>query len=237
MIPGIAEHPINTSFLHRFLAFYYCFLLLSRWAESDSHVLYEQLWGCNTAMMLSAIGMMCNIPLFTGLSCALVSVDQMCWYIDILVWILTGFKKFPIGVAGYLVWPTTSTMKRITAAHHLWFLPVMVHTLGYRLPADSFVLAALIGTSLCTMSRFTTPFHCLLPLKAGETTPRVLYLNINASYAFWKDVKFRVLHVCNHMSPIIYIPYVMAIGNFLLNLPATLLLNFILSFVPAPAAA
>jgi hypothetical protein len=214
-----------------FILFYYFFLLFSRWAESDSHVLYEQLWACNVSMLFSSIGMFFNMPLLTGLSCALVAVDQLCWYIDIIGWLLTGLRKFPIGVAGYLVWPTTSLMKRVTAAHHLWFLPAMLYTLQWRLPEHSFLMACAVGSALCWVSRFTTPFHCLLPLQPGQTEHRVLYLNINASYAFWKDVKAGFLHICDHTSPFVYLPYLMVLGNVILNLPANLVLAALLRVV------
>lgn len=182
-------------------------------------------------MLLSSIGMFLDLPLFTGMSCAMVAVDQLCWYVDISGYIFSGFKKFPIGVAAYLSWPTTSMSKRITAFHHLWFLPVMLYTLSWKLPEYSILLSAIVGTTLCAMSRFITPFHCLLPKKPGQKEHSVLYLNINTSYAFWKDIKVGFMHVCDFKAPYIYVPFVMSIGNLLLNFPACLLLKGILKVV------
>lgn len=219
---------------------YYCFLLVSRWIESDSHVLYEQVWACNMAMLWSVTGMLTNRPLMTGMACAIVCIDQFMWYVDIAFALCTGFKKFPIGVARYLVWPTTSFMKRVTAGHHLWFLPVMLYSLHWDLPRYSFIAGALImGSSLVAISRFTTPFHCLLPIAptAGDKKTedqykyRVLYLNINTSYAFWKDVKFSFLHVVDHKSPLLMIPFVVVFGNLTFNLAAYGIILQIISLI------
>lgn len=224
---------------------YYFFLLFSRWAESDSHVLYEQVWACNTAMSWTVVGMLTNRPLLTGMACAIVCVDQLMWYIDITVAIFTGFKKFPVGVARYIAWPETSLMKRLTAGHHLWFLPVMLYSLDLELPHYSFVAGALIlGTCLVTISRFTTPFHCLIlntpstKVKVdGEETNhfpyRVLYLNINTCYAFWKDVKFGFLHVVDHRSPWLMIPFVTLAGNVTFNLVAYGIILQTIAFIKA----
>lgn len=46
----------------------------------------------------------------------------MLWYIDVLGYIF--FKKFFIGVAAFLKWPSTPFIKKITTTHHIWFIPL-----------------------------------------------------------------------------------------------------------------
>ncbi len=233
--PELRDYAPHRSYYHpniaAFIAVYYVILCASRWYESDSHVLYEMLWGCNMAMLFSVIAMLTNSPLLAALGGALVTVDQLFWYIDCLGFFLTGCKKFPLGVAAYLLWPTTATMKKITAFHHLWFLPLLLYTLGWTFPVNSFLLSAIVSIVLSLCGRFLTPYYCLLPKPKSapaDEPHKVLYLNINFGYAFWKDIKVKFLHILDHHHPITYIPYVVVAANSLLNLPAFLFLNFIL---------
>lgn len=211
---------------------YYLILCISRWIESDSHVLYEMLWGCNMAMLFTIIGLLINSPLLAGIGAALVTIDQMCWYVDCLGFLFTGCKKFPIGVAAYLIWPSTATMKKVTAFHHLWFLPLLLYVLNYQYPDYSFFLSAVMSAVLGFFGRFFTPFHCLLPKPVNASTDephKVLYLNINFGYAFWKDIKLKFMHVLDHRHPVIYLPFVVVVANTVLNYPAFLLLKLLLA--------
>lgn len=54
---------------------------------------------------------------------AIVSGDQLAWYLDGITYLLTG--KFPIGAMTYLTYPENrSFSKRFFATHHIWFLPL-----------------------------------------------------------------------------------------------------------------
>jgi hypothetical protein len=44
-------------------------------------------------------------------------------YVDVLGFLLTLGRKFPLGVAKYVTWPETSWARRLTSTHHLWFIP------------------------------------------------------------------------------------------------------------------
>lgn len=218
------HHPIFATIL----IFYYLFALVVRWIETDAHVFYEHCWACNFVMLVSAYGMITNSPLCTGMSCVIVAVDQMCWYIDLAGFVLTG--KYHVGVAKYLSNPNISKMKKITAWHHIWFLPLMLYTLHWQLPQYSFTLGSIAASLTTLLARPSIPFYCL-SLNRDESNNnkyKLIYLNVNCPYAFWEDIPFSILHIFNHKAPYLYIPYLYLIANFLLNLPAVLILTLIL---------
>jgi hypothetical protein len=62
----------------------------------------ELLWGCNMGMLMFAVGTITGRPVLVGGAMCIVAVDQLCWYIDIGGYLLTG--KFKVGVAKYLTW-------------------------------------------------------------------------------------------------------------------------------------
>jgi hypothetical protein len=206
----------------------------------------------------------------------MVAIDQICWYVDILGKIFFG--KYPIGAAAYMSWTTTSFMKKCTSFHHLWFIPLALYTIDFKLHILHFVLSAVLASYLSIYARFGTPFHCLIPekkhhsntkTKATATTTtvpatatsasdctsssnssscpsssgndtiavassdskdcrycqegcscKILYLNINMGYSFWKDIKPRVFHIFDHQYPVVYLPYLSLLCNFAMNLPA-----------------
>lgn len=161
-------HP----YIATWLLMYYTFTILLRYWDTDSHVFYEQIWACNLVMIISALGMLLSIPMFTCLSCVIVAVDQMCWYVDIGVLICSGFRLYPVGVAKYLSSPQTSFAKKLTAWHHLWFLPLMLSTVGWELLPKSFLMGSLVASWMTITSRLTTPFHCL------SERPRIVFVDI-----------------------------------------------------------
>ena len=223
--------PQHENYYHPFFACilisYYLFTLIVRWVETDAHVFYEHCWACNFVMLVSAYGMLTNTPLLTGLSCVIVAVDQMCWYLDITGFML--FNKYYIGVAKYLSHPNTSVSKKLTAWHHIWFMPLMLYTLHWQLPAFSFIMGSIMASSMTLVSRPSIPFYCLSQNRDEESNKhKLIYLNVNCPYAFWEDIPFSFLHVLNHKAWYLYIPYLFLIANFVLNLPAVLLLTMLL---------
>jgi len=234
-LPKDRPNPVHQEYYYPkialFILGYYLFLAGSRWYESDSHVLYEMLWACNMGMVFSVVGMLTNSPLLSGLSTALVALDQLLWYFDMIGFLLKGCKKFPIGVAGYLLWPSTGRMKKITAFHHLWFLPLLLYTLNWEFPQYAFPMAVFASLILSVTARIHTPFHCLLPKEPGATEHKVLYLNINFAYAFWKDIKVPFLHWFDHKPVALYLPYIVITANAVLNYPTFLLLTGLLKLV------
>jgi hypothetical protein len=227
-------HPL----LAGFLVCYYIFSLTIRFIETDAHVFYEQCWACNYVMLVSAYGMYTSNPILTGLSCVIVAVDQMCWYLDLLCFVLFG--KYHIGVAKYLSNPDISFAKKLTAWHHIWFLPLMLYTVHWKLPLYSFMLGSIMASTTSLIARTSIPFYCLsankYPLDQNKkyTPPqpkmkyKVIYLNVNCPYAFWEDIPFEFLHWFNHRVWYLYLPYLFLIANCILNLPAVLIMHSIL---------
>jgi hypothetical protein len=130
-----------------------------------------------------------------------VGIDQLLWYVDLLVYFLSG--KFPIGVAGYLFWENTSWSTRITCTHHLWTIPLFLYATR-RLPTIALPLSALIMVMNVTLSRFMTPAAIeVIDVKSSERSkPKLLqkYLNVNLSHSLWKDIKISWLQI-NHDNP------------------------------------
>ena len=85
-----------------------------------------------------------------------VSVDQILWYVDILGFVVK--RKFPVGVAKYLVWPETSNLRRFTSTHHLWFIPLIQYVIGKQvLSHESFSMALINIIILEIIGRTTVP--------------------------------------------------------------------------------
>jgi hypothetical protein len=143
----------------------------------------------------------------------IVSGDQLCWFIDVFSYLLTG--KFTTGVIKYLTYPENRTFsKRVFALHHIWFLPLCIWvTKGHGgMHESSFIAACIITSFLATYCRFFTPFQAKGP---GEE--HIIYLNINGAYEFWKDVNIPLLHFLDHHHPLLYLPYLSITGNLVAN--------------------
>ena len=85
-----------------------------------------------------------------------VSVDQILWCVDILGFVVT--RKFPMGVAKYLMWPQTSNLRRLTSTHHIWFIPLVQYAIGKQvLSYESFNMALINIVVLEIIGRTTVP--------------------------------------------------------------------------------
>lgn len=93
-------------------------------------------------------------------------------------------------VAKYLDAPETTRAKFWTAWHHLWFSPLILWALrnhGF-VPSGSYPLQVVLMTMLGAVSRALTPYQVYEP-KLGPN--HVVYLNINLSHKFWRDIHTR----------------------------------------------
>merc|ERR1712146_109 len=119
-----------------------------------------------------------------------IAIDQILWYFDCVGYVFIG--KFKVGVAKYLIWPDTHWTSKITATHHLWFIPFVGYILARSggLKFESWYLSAIAMTCLWIVSRHTVPKT--LKNKKDDTE---LYMNVNLAYELWKDVKIRILEV------------------------------------------
>jgi len=183
--------------------------------------IYEVLWCCNTAMLLAGAGMLLQRPLLVGMAACGVMFDQMSWYVDLLGYFAQG--KFPLGVAKYIISPQTTTEQLITSTHHLWFIPICLATLGWRLPAYSFMASCVFTTVSVIIARAFTPF---LIDRGSSVEP--YYMNINAAYELWADIDFEIVHAFDNSTFLVYLPYLSFFGNFILNAPPYCLLTVFL---------
>ena len=74
--------------------------------------------------MMAGIGLYYDRSLIIEVALLNVSMDQTLWWLDCVGYLFTG--KWVAGVAKYLADPTIYAMRKMTAFHHLWFLPLLV---------------------------------------------------------------------------------------------------------------
>ena len=208
---------------------YYCVLIFSRVLALGWHYGCDAYWGCNVSLLFASIGYIQGWPLLIGTAACIVCVDQLCWYIDFLLYPATG--KFVIGVAKYLVSPETSVIHVATSTHHVWFLPLLAWSLrawGIAIPCQSYACSVIITAVLACAARAATPFH------VRERDGSVKYFNINLAYAFWRDIHISPLHALDHAPAFAYVPWIIALCN-VLNFVPCLALERLFSYVTPPS--
>ena len=190
-------------------------------------VLYEFNWLCNSTLVMSCISygtwnntnqywLFRRRPLIATSCCVAVSIDQILWYVDLVVWSITG--RFPFGVIKYLTWKQTLWIDRFTCTHHLWTIPLLLYG-GANNPITwkSFYLSVYIVTCHVMLSRWLTP-HVIQCYGTTTMTSRITdnndcsdrgekgnlgtmdpnyyrYLNVNLSHELWKDITIPFLQI------------------------------------------
>lgn len=148
---------------------------------------YGLAWSCNATLLFAAAAIWLRRPALVCACGMLVAIDQVLWYVDFAGYLLTG--KFVINVCGYLFWPSTTFVKRISAVHHLAFVPLVVVLCcrgGHGVPiVRGFLISLAQAVTIASWCRFTTP-HVLQ--EPGQAEPR--YMNLNLCYENFKGVKF-----------------------------------------------
>lgn len=209
------------------LFIYLVLLASSRVYENGSFILLETLWCCNLALLHATAGMLTGRPLLATGAAVGVCMDQFCWYVDLVGYFATG--KFPVGVTKYLFWARIKLARKLSSTHHLWFIPVVLWSTQGRLPPYSWVLSSVFTAVSTIYARLTCPKSIVDPLTGKEE-----YLNINCGYEFWKDVPkdtFFFLHSCNDSHPVVFVLFIIAVFNPLLNGPVFLLLKAVTSLL------
>ncbi|RLN58505.1 hypothetical protein BBJ28_00006917 [Nothophytophthora sp. Chile5] len=196
-----------------------------------TYVLYEMLWGCNISLVLVIMAVFLSKPFLVGVAMVTVSGDQMLWYIDAISYLLQG--KFLTGAMKYLTYPENrSFSKTFFATHHLWFLPLCLHiTNGHGgMHGSSFLGSCIVTAFAVAYCRAFTPFEVRVP---GDD--HVIYLNVNGAYEFWKDIDMPLLHVLDHHHPLVYLPFLIIVGNLVANgIPHILVLGIALGLEFSP---
>mmetsp|Transcript_5352 Transcript_5352/g.7892 ORF Transcript_5352/g.7892 Transcript_5352/m.7892 type:complete len:283 (+) Transcript_5352:38-886(+) len=213
----------HESRISSFLIFYTASLLISRLVAKSGAarkaVLYEYTWLCNSTLILGVIGLRtCRPLLVTGPAIA-VSIDQVMWYVDLIGWASSGFKKFPIGVAKYLTWKETDSISKYTCTHHLWTIPLHIYAVGGDLPFSSYGMSIYIVIIHVLLSRLLTPFYINLEHDKRK------YLNVNLSHELWRDITFGFLQISKDNPPAAVYLFRLVWRWLLLNLLVFLLLR------------
>jgi hypothetical protein len=105
-------------------------------------------------------------------------------------------KKFPIGVAKYMIWPETTWLRRATSTHHLWFIPVVFYMLKDCQPLDwtCYFLSLWIVMLLGLIGRWLAPREIILQ--------SVLYLyKVGKTCVYECQFGLVVLEGCTHQDP------------------------------------
>lgn len=214
--------------ISQFLFIYTATLFIARYISSyhagrlrHHSVLYELTWLCNSTLVMSCISygawnidhwLFRKRPLIATSCSVAVSIDQILWYVDLIVWSVTG--KFPFGVTKYLAWKQTLWIDRFTCTHHLWTIPLLFYAENGPITWKSFQLSVYIVTCHVMLSRWLTPHVIQCETKttatktsngsngksangiAKDTDPNhYRYLNVNLSHELWRDIKLPFLQV------------------------------------------
>ena len=202
-----------------FIIGYHTVLIIVRVFTMGFPLLYEQLWACNLAMPLAAVGIVTGRPIMVGAACLAVAIDQILWYVDVFSRICFG--RWSVGVAKYMDWPETTLVTKLTSVHHLWFLPLCLWHLRSTkcgMPIESFILSSF---GVCVMSGVT---RLVVPFKIKKSTlshrkksdgDGLQYSNVNMTHEFWKDIPVALLHKMDGAKWYFYIPYLMVVYNIL----------------------
>ncbi len=155
-----------------------------------------------------------------------VSLDQLCWYIDVIGYVVKGRWGWPVGVSGYLNDPDQQTLVRyLTSWHHLWFIPLGMWLLSGGVGGftwHAIFIACTVTGVLLVYCRLTTQLWFALQQEDGSHI--IIYKNLNLSHGFWRDVKLPIMHRFNDAPAYVLLPWIFFTGNLCLHTPPFLLL-------------
>lgn len=200
------------------LAYWLALAGMRLWSEAGARelVIYELAWSCNASLLFAAAALWLRRPALLCACGVLVAIDQVLWYVDIIGYLVTG--KMPIKVCGYLFWPSTHWVRRLTSLHHVFFEPLVIFLCvqGGGVPlARAFLLSAAMTVACQAACRFTMPLEIPHPKeKDGK-----YYMNVNLCYEAFKGVKVEWIKRYDRAAPALYLPWMLWIwnlGNFVL---------------------
>lgn len=62
-----------------FFLFYFVFMMGTRLYDNGPVAIYESLWACNQALLISAFGLLTHDPMYIRSAMVAISVDQLLW--------------------------------------------------------------------------------------------------------------------------------------------------------------
>lgn len=205
-----------------FMTLYFFVMVISRYKYQGAITLYEQQWACNQAMILVVCGFMRDKSIMVGAGMIMVSIDQILWYIDVIGYVF--IRKFIVGVAAYIIWPSTTLDKKLTTTHHLWFIPLMLACLknNWGLPVENYFFAVMMQVWIAPLSRAMIP-------KVIIFKDKEIYQNVNVIYESWKDVGIKFLQIFDDGPWYKMVPYnsfIWNTGNFVFYLLFAVICRF-----------
>ena len=153
----------------------------TRFSQNGFVAMYEMLWACNQSLLIVGISIIQGNGGLLRAGLIIASTDQILWYLD-----LTGYmflRKFPIGVAKYIVWPETTKMRLLTTFHHIWFLPLGLYLSSPSAPGFTFrvfAVSMIMATLLVYIGLVSCPKEIVVNHKKDKPA-QVIYMNLNIS--------------------------------------------------------
>lgn len=202
---------------------YMLLMMATRVKQNGAISLYEMVWACNQAIIMMICGILKKSPIIIGASMVMISIDQCLWYLDIIGFAL--FRKFPVGVAQYITWPSTTKLRLMTSTHHIWFIPLLIAVLKdtTQLSHPTFFMSFIMTLFQSILGRVLAPRYIK---KKGCSD---IYMNINLAYELWKDVKIKALSRYDNASGYKAVPFgnlVWNAGNYIFFLLLQLIMHF-----------
>lgn len=94
--------------------------------DPSAVVWYEHTWLCNVALLMTAWALWTNRPALAWAHGVTVAIDQVLWYVDGMVYLLTSGKTVLVGVFSHiLLQPNIQWYHHLTCWHHIWNLPLL----------------------------------------------------------------------------------------------------------------
>eukprot|EP00026_Physarum_polycephalum_P011016 Phypoly_transcript_11207.p1 GENE.Phypoly_transcript_11207~~Phypoly_transcript_11207.p1 ORF type:complete len:223 (+),score=16.33 Phypoly_transcript_11207:68-670(+) len=121
---GFNHWPVFSKFVGFSLFGYYCCMMATRYQFRGYYAFADTLWVCNLNLLLAALAIFMGSRSLLGATINSVFIPHFLWVVDALCYVFTG--NFPIGLAAYIVWPTTPLAELLTSTHHIWFIPLIM---------------------------------------------------------------------------------------------------------------
>lgn len=172
-------------------------------------VVYNLMFCCNVTLPLAAIAVLLQRPALLCAQGMLVAIDQVLWYVDLAGYFMVG--KPPLGVVGYLFWPSTTLSQKVTCVHHVLFEPLVICICMSQsgIPLGQGFLVSAVQSIVCqAFCRYTTPLELV-----GKDDKRH-YLNLNCCHEAFRDLKGDWLHRYDGAPKRVYFPALLAFWNF-----------------------
>jgi len=192
---------------------YSAFILLHIYLEITVFGARDLLWICDTAAVLTAIGLWMESSLLLSMQLVGTLVPMLLWSADLLCRLFTG--HFLLGMCGYLFDPHDPLINRAASMFHLWLPPLLVWTvwrLGYDRRAWVYQFVFLAGFFLfCRLVSLPPPEHYF-----GEP------VNINLVFGGFS-------HPQTHVSAAMYLALLWLTSSICIMLPTHVFLCMVLS--------